>query len=284
MRGSIDSKFGCVFIWSIFISYFIFMISYGIGNLKYGGKESLDFVQFKFNEIQDKYNYLTNNINVGNMEENNREVLYLEEMRNEISENLIKEGEFWLIDLKNLIKQKQDMLVNGFLENSIDYKQSIDYIKLKNEIDEYNTYYNLKRRPLNYNESVFIKYFLVIFNSRIHQVALTLLVLVIFFVLVKSTRYDNIGFWKVFLLTVIPIVVIQVLNLLIWVVVDGEIDISYPVRIIEGFGTNLNIDLKGLIFIKILLSPLSEIRQLCNESSTLMESFRFLCKTIINSL
>lgn len=252
MRGSLDRKFTHVFIWSIFISYFIFMVTYGIGNLKYGGGENLDFIQFKFNEINDKYDYLTNNINVGNIEENNREILYLEEMKNEISENLIKEGEFWLIDLKNLIKQKQDMLINGFLENSRDYKQSLDYIKLKNEIDEYNTYYNLKQKPLDYNESVFIKYFSLIFNSRIHQIALTLSVLGIFFILIRSTRSEDIGFWKLFLLTMIPIIFIQILSLSIWAIVDGKIDISYPVRIIEGFGTNLNVDLNSSILSKVI--------------------------------
>ncbi len=252
MGNGVGRNSSKIFICSIFVSYFIFMLTYGVGSLRYSHEGDLNFVEFKFNEVQSKYDYIINNINVGNIEENNREVLYLEEIRDEISKNLEREGEFWLIDLKNIIKHKQDMLINGFLDNSKNYKESSDYMKLKNEIDEYSTYYNLKCKPLDYNESRFIRYFSLMFNSRVHQIALTIVVLSVFIVFIRFTMYDE-GLWKLFWIITLPIVFMQILIFTIWIAADKNFDPFYPTRIVKNFGLDFSIRYSIIPFYKIVI-------------------------------
>ncbi len=47
-------------------------------------------------------------MSVGNIEENNREILYLDEMRSEILDSVDKEGEFWKVELKILYYKKRN--------------------------------------------------------------------------------------------------------------------------------------------------------------------------------
>lgn len=125
-------------------------------------------------------------MSVGNIEENNREILYLDEMRSEILDSVDKEGEFWKVELKNIILQKEELL----LKSSFD--RDTNYLRLKNETDEYNLYYSLGKKPLDYLDGFFIRYFLFLFNSLGHQIFLTCTVLGICYLYISDTKY--IGF------------------------------------------------------------------------------------------
>lgn len=251
MRRSFNSN---VFVLVLFISYFIFLLTNGIGNLKYSEKKDLNFIQNKYEEIQSKYDYLIKNMTFGDIEENNREILYLEEMKEEILENVKKEGEFWLVDLKNLIKQKESILesilMNKFSRDDDVFQTDVNYLKLKNEIDEYNFYYNLKQKPIDYVESLFIRYFTFIFNSEIHQIFLTCIIVVICFMMMNSSKHMCNGFFKTSFIIIVPIVIIQILNLLIWIIVDGKVDMFYPVRIIDNFSKY--VDLENVFFDRVM--------------------------------
>lgn len=237
----------------IFISYFIFLLTSGIGSLKYGDNGNLNFIESKFNEIESKYYYLLENMSFGDIEENNREILYLEEMKEEILESLKNEKEFWLIDLKNLINQKKELLLKRESNKMYDYGD-INYLKLKNEIDEYTAYYNLKQKPIEYADSFLIKYFMSTFNSKIHQVFLTFVILGSCFCLMRSKEYEYSGFLKTSLIIVFSIFAFQILNLIFWGVLDRKVDLFYPVRVIKDF------DLDGIIldaivpFYKIMIN------------------------------
>lgn len=223
------------FIWCLFVSYFIFLLTNGIGNLKYSEKKDLNFIQDKYEDIQIKYDYLIKNMTFGDIEENNREILYLEEMKEEILESVNREGEFWLVDLKNLIRQKEELLLNNFFDRDYTFQKDINYLKLRNEIDEYNFYYNLKQKPIDYVESLFIRYFTFIFNSGIHQFFLTCIILSICFIKMNSINHVYSGFFKTSFIIILPVVLIQILNLIIWIVVDGKVDMFYPVRVVDNF-------------------------------------------------
>lgn len=249
MRKSFDSN---IFIFVLFVSYFIFLITNGIGNLKYSSKGELSFIENKLREIEDKYCYLQENMDFENIEENNREMLYLEEMKNEILENLKTEGEFWLVDLKNLIKQRENILLKNFSDNNFDKYMDLNYLKIKNEIDEYNVYYNLKQKPIDYVESLFIRNFTSIFNSKIHQIFLTTLVLCVTLFMIKCDDCGYNGFLKISIISILGVFIVQILNLVIWSIVDKKIDIFYPIRIIDNFNMKYIWDLEGMVSDKII--------------------------------
>lgn len=249
MRKNFDSN---IFIFVLFISYFIFLLTNGIANLKYSGRRELNFIENKLSEIEDKYYYLQENVDLKNIEENNREMLYLEEMKDEILENLKIEGEFWLVDLKNLIKQKENLLSKNFFEGDFKKYTDLNYLKIKNEIDEYNFYYNLKQKPIDYVESTFMKYFTFIFNSKIHQFFLTILVLSVSLFMIKNNNCKYTGFLRISMVIIFCVFVTQILNLIIWMIVDKKFDIFYPVRIIENFNIKYILDLEGVISDRII--------------------------------
>ncbi len=229
------------FIYVLFISYFIFLVTSGIGNLHYNEKRELTFVKNKFDEIQEKYEYLMGNMSHGNIEDNNKEILYLEEMRDEILDSVSKEGEFWLVDLKNLIKQKENLLIRNFIDNNIN-QDDITYLKLKNELDEYNLYYSLKEKPLEYTDSLFIRNFIYIFNSKGHQIFLTCVVFLACFYTMKFKGREYSGFFNISISLVIGVIIVQILNLLIWFFNDNGINLFYPIRIIDNFNNNFNVE------------------------------------------
>lgn len=229
------------FIYVLFISYFIFLLTSGIGNLHYNEKSNLTFVKNKFDEIQEKYEYLMGNMSKGNIEDNNKEILYLEEMRDEILDNVSKEGEFWLVDLKNLIKQKENFLIRSFVNNDMN-QDDITYLKLKNELDEYNFYYNLKEKPLEYTDSLLIRNFIYIFNSKGHQIFLTCVIFLMCFYTMKFKDKEYNGFFKISITLIVGVIVAQLLNLLICFFKDNGINLFYPVRIIKNFNNNFNVE------------------------------------------
>lgn len=244
MKRNISYSGGNGFIYVLFISYFIFLLTSGIGNLQYSEKNNLTFVKNKFDEIQEKYEYLMSNISQGNIEDNNKEILYLEEMREGILDNVSKEGEFWLVDLKNLIKQKEDIIIRNFIDNNIsqDDIKDVTYLKLKNELDEYNLYYSLKEKPLEYADGTFIKNYIYIFNSKIHQIFLTCIILLFCFRTMKFKDREYVGFFKVSITLIGCVLFAQFLNLLIWFFQDNGINLLYPVRIIDNFNINSNME------------------------------------------
>lgn len=225
-----NEYYGNKIIYILLISYFIFLITSGIGVSQYKNPNPLDTLQNKYIEIEDKYNYMINNIDVGNIEDNNKEIIYLEELKEQILDSVNREGDFWLADLKNIILNKEENLLN-----SLGKEQEIspEYLKLKNELDEYNFYYSLGKRPINYLDSMFMRYFTFIFNSKAHQIFLTFIVLSICYAIIRSMEY--MGFLRTLLLTCIPILLIQVLSFLICIAIDGTMDILYPIRVVENF-------------------------------------------------
>ena len=241
--------YGKGFIFVLFISYFIFLMTNGLGNLKYGSNKSLNFMEMKYDEIQDKYNYLINNMGVGNIEDNNREVLYLEALREEILEKVNREGDFWLVDLKNIINQKESILIRNFLDEGDKHKNDLQYLKLKNEIDEYSMYYSIGKKPIDYSESLLIRYFDYIFNSRSHQIFLTALILIICFVMMSPNNDFKKGFFKLSSTVVLGIILIQIISLLVWSFLDGNLDLFYPVRVVGkiDFKNIFSFDRKELV-------------------------------------
>lgn len=225
-------NYGKGFLVVLFISYCIFLTTNGLGNLKYGNNKNLNFMEKKFEEIENKYSYLINNMSVGNIEDNNREILYLEELKEEILEKVNKEGEFWLVDLKNIINQKETSLIKDFVEDGVKYNK-VDYLKLKNEIDEYNMYYGLGKKPIEYSESMFIKYFEYIFNSRSHQIFFTMLIFIICFTMINPNSDFNKGFFSISLTIIGGTILIQVISLLVWGLIDKNLDLLYPIRILN---------------------------------------------------
>lgn len=234
-------------IYIFLISYFIFLITSGIGLFKHKNPNTLDTLQNKYLEIDNKYNYMINNIDIGNIEDNNKEILYLEELRAEILESVNREGDFWLADLKNIILLKEESLLN-----SLGKEDYIDpgYLKLKNELDEYNFYYSLGKKPINYLDSIFMRYFTFIFNSKVHQIFLTLIILGICYVLIRSGEY--IGFLRTLFLVCVPILLIQVFSFLICIIIDGTVDMLYPIRVIENFTLKGTLELGDTINDKTL--------------------------------
>ncbi|BAK80675.1 hypothetical protein [Candidatus Arthromitus sp. SFB-rat-Yit] len=219
-------------VYILFISYFIFLLTTLLGITQHSVRENLNFLQDKYNEINDKYNYLINNMSVGNIEENNREVIYLDEMRNEILDSVGKEGEFWKAELKNIILQKEKLLSENFM-NKKDELHNKSYLHLKNEIDEYNLYYSLGKKPLDYLDGFFIRYFLFLFNSLGHQIFLTCIVLGVCYLYISDVKY--IGFSKTMFVSCIPILCIQIFSLICCIALDDKTDIYYPVRIVQDF-------------------------------------------------
>ena len=256
MKNSVSN----ILIVSLLISYIVFLTTNGIGNFKYDNKQ-LNFMENKYEEIESRYNYLINNIKTGDVEENNREILYLEELKEEILDNLENEGEFWLIDLKNIINQKEETLIKNFMDEENNYKINDNYIKLKNEIDEYNMYYNFKRKPVEYSESLLLKYFTSIFNSRVHQVFLTCIVLFISILIINSGKYGYKGFLKISAVNVISIISIQLLSLFTLLMVDGVDNIFYPIRVVTEFKKDFsfgnNILDKAVPFYQIIVYTLA---------------------------
>lgn len=231
-------------IYILLASYFIFLLTAGIGILQYGSYKNLDFLKNKYEEFDRKYNYLINNMSVGDIEDNNREILYLEEMKCEILESVNKEGEFWLVELKNLIDAKQDFLLKNFIETGYT-TSNLEYLKLKNEIDEYSFYYSLGKKPIDYLDGIFIKYFIFLFNSKGHQFYLTFIILSICYLLINDREY--VGFIKTLNLTCVPVLFIQVFHLVFWLAIDNKIDILYPIRIIENFNLYSIVDFDNII-------------------------------------
>lgn len=248
-------NFRSILIVALFISYFIFLFTNGVGNFQYDNKQ-LNFMENKYEEIESRYKYLIDNINVGDIEENNREILYLEELRNEILDSLEKNGEFWLIDLNNIIKNKEESLIKQYVKESNDLEANKMYIKLKNEIDEYSMYYNLKEKPIEYSDSLLVKSFMNIFNGIVHQIFLTAIVLFISLLVMNSENYGYIGFWKTSLISVISIISIQLVNVLIWIMIDGVDNIFYPVRVVTDFknGVGDNILDRAMPFYQVILN------------------------------
>ncbi len=240
-----------VIIYILFISYFIFLLTCSIGVFQSKNPYDLNLLENKFNEIEERYNYLINNINVGDIEENNKELIYLEELKNEILQNVDKEGNFWKVDLKNIISTKEKNLLNNLGKDEIN-KLSVEYLKLKNEIDEYNFYYTIGKKPIYYLDSIFMRYFTFIFNSKGHQIFLTFIILSICYVLMISKDY--VGFIKTFLLSCIPIFLMQLFFLAIFIALDKTLDLSYPIRIIDDFFKGVGVD-----FIKDRTIPLYRV-------------------------
>lgn len=241
-------------IYILLISYFIFLVTTGLGILQYGSTKNLDFLKNKYEEIEGKYNYLISNMFVGNIEENNREILYLDEMRSEILDSVDKEGEFWKVELKNIILQKEELL----LKSSFD--RDTNYLRLKNETDEYNLYYSLGKKPLDYLDGFFIRYFLFLFNSLGHQIFLTCTVLGICYLYISDTKY--IGFFKTIGIICVPLLCIQIFSLIFCIALDSKIDIFYPVRVVGDFNIyNFNNNLSTInnvlplyiVILKVLL-------------------------------
>lgn len=232
MNHIIDKRYYVTIVYILLISYFIFLVTTGLGILQYGSTKNLDFLKNKYEEIEGKYNYLISNMSVGNIEENNREVLYLDEMRSEILDSVDKEGEFWKAELKNIILQKEELLSKSFDDRDANLYNE-NYLRLKNEIDEYNLYYSLGKKPLEYLDGFFIRYFLFLFNSLGHQIFLTCTVLGICYLYISDTKY--IGFIRTIGVICIPLLSIQIFSLACCIALDSKIDIFYPVRVVGEF-------------------------------------------------